>query len=83
MPTTFGTIYRKSAKIIVDVDQFYAENIDHEAGHFYRKHNNFFYNAPEKFLNSQQKEINIYQVETYEQQLDLLSHLVQKNNNES
>ena len=73
----------KSAKIIVDVDQFYAENIDHEAGHFYRKHNNSFYNAPEKFLNSQQKEINIYQVETYEQQLDLVSHLVQKNNNET
>ena len=73
----------KLAKIIVDVDQFYAENIDHEAGHFYRKHNNSFYNAPEKFLNSQQKEINIYQVETYEQQLDLVSHLVQKNNNET
>ena len=73
----------KSAKIIVDVDQFYAENIDHEAGHFYRKHNNSFYNAPERFLKSHQKEINIYQVETYEQQLDLVSHLVQKNNNET
>ena len=73
---------KQSAKIIVDVDQFYVGNIDHEAGHFYRKHNNSFYNAPDKYLNSQNKEINIYQVETYEQQLDLASQLVQKNSNE-
>ena len=65
-----------SSKIIVDVDEFYTMNEDHEAGFFYRKHITKYYNKPSNKISSQPKEINIYSSFTSNQQINIAENIV-------
>jgi len=67
-----------SSKVIVDTDEFYTSNIDHEAGHFYRKHKNKFYNKSFKKIKENKKEINIYSSQTANQQVDIVDNIIKK-----
>lgn len=69
-----------NAKIIVDVDEFYINNKDHEAGYFYRKHWNSSYNSPIKFLEKYDKKINIYNANTIEQQINYVNEILNNTN---
>ena len=66
------------SKVIVDTDEFYTSNIDHEAGHFYRKHQNKFYNESFKKIKENKKEINIYSSLTANQQIDIIDNIIKK-----
>ena len=65
-----------SSKIIVDVDEFYATNEDHEAGFFYRKHFTKHYNKPSKKILNHPKEINIYSSFSSNQQINIAENIV-------
>jgi len=66
------------SKVIVDTDDFYTSNIDHEAGYFYRKHKNKFYNESFKKIKKNKKEINIYSSLTANQQVDIVDNIIKK-----
>jgi len=69
-----------SSKVIVDTDEFYTSNIDHEAGYFYRKHQNKFYNKSFKKIKENKKEINIYSSITANQQIDIIDNIIKRSN---
>ena len=64
------------SKIIVDVDEFYTTNKDHEAGFFYRKHLTKHYNKPSNKILSHSKEINIYSSYSSNQQINIAENIV-------
>ncbi|MFL2589224.1 MAG: hypothetical protein ACJ0QS_04065 [Parvicellaceae bacterium] len=64
------------SKIIVDVDEFYTSNNDHEAGFFYRKHFTKHYNKPSNKILSHSKEINIYSSYSSNQQINIAENIV-------
>ena len=65
-----------SSKIIVDVDEFYTMNEDHEAGFFYRKHFTKHYNKPSKKILNHPKKINIYSSFSSNQQINIAENIV-------
>tara|TARA_B110001450_G_scaffold180403_1_gene168534 strand:+ start:25 stop:2709 length:2685 start_codon:yes stop_codon:yes gene_type:complete len=65
-----------SSKIIVDVDEFYTMNQDHEAGFFYRKHLTKYYNKPSNKILNHPKEINIYSSYSSNQQINIAENIV-------
>ena len=65
-----------SSKIVVDIDEFYTLNQDHEAGFFYRKHATKNYNKPSNKISDQPKEINIYSSFTSNQQINIIENIV-------
>ena len=64
------------SKIIVDVDEFYTTNQDHEAGFFYRKHLTKHYNKPSNKILNHSKEINIYSSNSNNQQINISENIV-------
>ncbi|MCH1612051.1 MAG: hypothetical protein L7S72_02020, partial [Flavobacteriales bacterium] len=64
------------SKIIVDVDEFYTTNQDHEAGFFYRKHFTKHYNKPFNKILNHSKEINIYSSYSSNQQINIVENIV-------
>jgi len=73
-------IDKKNASIYFDGDQYYTNNQDQEAGHFYRKFSFFKdQNIPDNFL-SKKKKINIYEAKTDMDQIHIASTILQKEN---
>ena len=68
------------SKVIVDVDEFYATNQDHEAGFFYRKHLTEHYNKPFNKILNHSKEINIYSSNSSNQQINITENIVKDKN---
>ena len=68
------------SKVIVDVDEFYATNQDHEAGFFYRKHLTEHYNKPFNKILNHSKEINIYSSNSSNQQINITENIVKDSN---
>ena len=64
------------SKIIVDVDEFYTTNQDHEAGFFYRKHSTKHYNKPFNKILNHSKEINIYSSNSSNQQINIAENII-------
>jgi len=64
------------SKIIVDADEFYTMNEDHEAGFFYRKHFTKHYNKPSNKILKHPKEINIYSSFSNNQQINIAENIV-------
>ena len=64
------------AKIIVDVDEFYVQNKNHEAGYFYRKHFAKQYNPPFNKIKKNLKNINIYSSSTANQQVEIVFNII-------
>ena len=71
----------KKAKIFVDVDQYYVNNKDHEAGYFFRKHQHLNYNIPVQQIESSTKDITIHEVSTSIKQIEIISQIINKNSN--
>lgn len=67
------------ARIMVDVDEFYVQNKNHEAGYFYRKHFSKDYNPPFNKIKKNIKNINIYSSNTANQQVEIVSNIIKKN----
>ena len=65
-----------AAKIMVDVDNFYVQNKNHEAGYFYRKHLSKYYNPPFNKLKKNLKNINIYSSNTANQQVEIVFNII-------
>lgn len=65
-----------AAKIMVDVDNFYVQNKNHEAGYFYRKHLSKHYNPPFNKLKKNLKNINIYSSNTANQQVEIVFNII-------
>lgn len=65
-----------AVKIIADVDEFYVNNKNHEAGYFYRKHFSENYNHPTNKIKKSAKKINIYSSNTANQQIEIAYELI-------
>ena len=61
---------------MVDVDNFYVQNKNHEAGYFYRKHLSKHYNPPFNKLKKNLKNINIYSSNTANQQVEIVFNII-------
>ena len=64
------------AKIMVDVDEFYVQNKNHEAGYFYRKHLSKDYNPPFNKIKKYFKNINIYSSNSANQQVEIVYNII-------
>ncbi len=70
------------SKVLVDTQEFFVQNHDHEAGHFYRKQSNKFYNNPNRDLFEKKKKINTYEVDYLQNQIYVIDQIL-KNDNEN
>ena len=67
---------KNNGEILVDVDNFYVKNQNHEAGHFYRKHQNNSYNQPFDKIKKDQKNIHIYAANSSNQQIEIANKII-------
>lgn len=67
---------QNKAKSFIDVDKFYADNKEHEAGHFYRKHKSLKYNDTVNYLEKSSKEITIHESNTTSQQIEIINQII-------
>ena len=72
----------KNGEILVDVDNFYVKNQNHEAGYFYRKHQNNSYNPPFDKIRKDPKNISIYAANSSNQQIDIAKEIISQNSKE-
>ncbi len=75
-------VKEKKAKTFVDVDEFYVNNKDHEAGYFYRKHKHLNYNRPVNYITKSKKEITIHESNTSINQIEIINHIINNENAE-
>ena len=75
-------VKEKKAKTFVDVDEFYVNNNDHEAGYFYRKHKHLNYNRPVNYITKSKKEITIHESNTSINQIEIINHIINNKNAE-
>ena len=67
------------SKILVDTQEFFVKNKDHEAGHFYRRQTNKYHNKPRHDLFSTEKIISTYEVDSLQQQIHVVDKILKKN----
>jgi len=72
----------KNSKILVDIDNFYVENSDHEAGYFYRKHQSKSYNKPFNNIKESKKNIHIYASNSSNQQIEIARKIIENKEGE-
>ena len=73
---------KNNGEILVDVDNFYVKNQNHEAGHFYRKHQNNSYNQPFDKIKKDQKNIHIYAANSSYQQIEIANKIIRQEGKE-
>ena len=69
------------SKILVDTQDFFVKNNDHEAGHFYRSQKNKFHNRPRRDLFSKEK-ISTYEVDSLHQQIQVVDKILNKDDHD-
>ncbi len=72
-------VKENKAKTFVDVDEYYVNNKNHEAGYFYRKHKYLNYNKPVNYISKTKKEITIHESNTSAFQIEIINHIVNNN----
>ena len=70
------------SKILVDTQDFFVKNNDHEAGHFYRSQKNKFHNRPRRDLFSKVKKISTYEVDSLQQQIQVVDKILNKDDHD-
>ena len=70
------------SKILVDTQDFFVKNYDHEAGHFYRSQKNKFHNSPRRDLFSAEKKISTYEVDSLQQQIQVVDKILNKDDHD-
>ena len=63
-------------EIYIDVDNFYSEDQDHEAGHFYRKHFLKKKIPTINYIQNSYKKINLHHSNTVGQQIEIVNNII-------
>ena len=74
--------FNLGSKILVDAQEFFVQNHDHEAGYFFRNQTNKYHNKPRRDLFLKDKNIYTYEVDSLQHQIHVIDKIISKDNHD-